>query len=100
MQASQAEQTARMKLLSLLACELRRPGGPGQGLRVRLRRSLAGRACLVAGHRMRHRALRVYCISYDGRFAFITSAGQMIGVTDLPAAARAVAAAIAAGKGD
>lgn len=90
------EKTARARLLVLLAGELRRQGGPGQGLACRMRRGLAGRYLAVAAPGSR-RPLRVRCVSMRGRYAFLTSDGDMIGAGSLEDAARTVAAAAAAG---
>jgi hypothetical protein len=89
-------ETAPAKLLALLAAELNREEGPGEGLSCRIRRGLAGRYLAVTPPGRRS-PLRVQCLSLRGRYAFLTGDGDLIGAADLEEAARTVAAAARAG---
>lgn len=93
-----AGQATGRRLLELLAGELARQGD-GQALACRLRRDWRGRPHLLVIARGGRRRLRVHAASLAGRHALITSSGDVIGVADLPAAARAVASAARAGDG-
>lgn len=90
--APRDEQAARHELLALLAGELRRPDGPGEGLACALRLPPVLRGWLsvrAAGRR----TLRVRCVSLGASRAFLASSGDLITAADLPAAARDVARA-------
>lgn len=86
----------RARVLRLLAGEVRAAENAGSGAGCRVRRSRRRSCFLEVPRAGGGGTLRVYCAMHAGRYAFVTSDGDMIRSGDLAEAARVITAAAGA----